>query len=358
MLELKIHFPKENSGHVLEFHKDRQDWGYAFDSDQNWQEICLTLDAFVENAPESGLILRIAAGSFEATTCGEILCYSELYTVLKNGINHFVFNTAEMNIEKPMHLERVRQVYFGGWGESGTVHFSITAPGLESTICTWSHMQNGKLTGYLDEGCLNMSVFHTLKSFNRDIMRSIHRTRDKELFITFEKCDKEIFCNGLELGAGDCYQSHRIAAYTKKYLCTDINPLGFSENEDNITYDVLDAERVAEKFPPETFDFVYSSSLLEHLPNPEKTVNGVYQVLQEGGVFICLLPTPFWRILNTIFYPYSEHLYYLQKQQLKKSFICWKKEDDYNNNIKGEPRKKENHFGRTHMEFLLQGERN
>jgi len=81
-----------------------------------------------------------------------------------------------------------------------------------------------------------------------------------------------------------------------------------------IKYDIMDAEKVGEQFAPETSDFVYSSSLLEHLPNPKKAVEGIYQILQEGGVFICLLPSPFWRILNTIFYLCCKYLYYFQKE--------------------------------------------
>lgn len=345
MLEFKIRFPTENTDCMLEYHGDRQDWGCTFDSEQNWQNACVTVDAFVENAPQNGLALHLAVGSLETNLGSGGLCYSEQYMLLQNGVNHFVFNTSEMNVERPMHMNRIRQVYFGGWGESGKVCFSVTAPGMDSAICTWMHVEKGNVSGRLDENKWNMTALHTLQTTKRDIMSSIHRTRDQELLRTFGKCEKGIFCNGLELGAGDCYQSYRIATYLQNYLCTDINPLGFPENGSNVMYDILDAEEAGERFAPETFDFVYSSSLLEHLPNPEKTIEGVYRILQDGGVFVCLLPSPLWRILNTILYPYSEYLYYLREKHLKSLFIRCKKPDDYNNNVKAEQKGKKKHLG-------------
>jgi len=339
MIEFKIQFPAENTFHALEFDGNWQDWGYAPDHEQNWKDACVIVDAFVENAPKNGLVLRLAVGSIETNLYDEGLCFSELYMVLQNGVNHFAFNTLEMSVEKPMHMDRIRQIYFGGWAESGKVRFSITAPGIGNGISMWQCMGSGNLIGRLDENKLNVSVLHTLQTTNRDVMSSIHRTRDEELLRTFGKCPKEAFCNGLELGAGDCYQSHKISTYVKKYLCTDINPLGFSAEEGSkVMYDALDAERVGEQFLPETFDFVYSSSLLEHLPNPQKAVSGIYKVLQEGGVFICILPNPFWRILNTILFPYSEYLYYLQKKSFENVFVCWNKPNEYNNNVKRPPK--------------------
>jgi SAM-dependent methyltransferase len=63
----------------------------------------------------------------------------------------------------------------------------------------------------------------------------------------------------------------------------DIKPL---ENVDL----VMDAETMSETIPHGTFDYVVSTSMLEHTPRPWKVVDSIASVLKPGG--ICLLSVP------------------------------------------------------------------
>jgi SAM-dependent methyltransferase len=53
---------------------------------------------------------------------------------------------------------------------------------------------------------------------------------------------------------------------------------------------VMDAETMGEHLPPDSVDFVVSTSMLEHTPRPWKVVDSVARILRPGG--ICLLSVP------------------------------------------------------------------
>ena len=346
---LQLQCPSDNSKFscMIKFddrNMDCVDWGYEFEHAQNYRHIGITICAFAENVPSNGLALRLAIGSKNIN--GQ-MDFSEQYMLFHNGINYFLFNSEEMTREHPTDLKRIRQIYFGGYGKQGTIYFNISAPGIDGVKpYTLDIQEKGNMIGRINEDQLSYDICTALKSTWRDIGSCIHRARDAEIKRTFCHCKSKCFNNGLEIGAGDCYQSKRIAPFVKKYLCTDLNESGFpKEYNDDITYSVLDAEKLKESFQPEIFDFVYSSSLLEHLPSPQKAIDGVYYVLQNGGVFVCLLPNPLWRVLNTLFWPYSQHKYSIRYKRLKQVYVNWHQPADYNNNIKLPNSKKIRRFG-------------
>lgn len=64
---------------------------------------------------------------------------------------------------------------------------------------------------------------------------------------------------------------------------------------------------IDEGFPFEdnTFDFVYSKSVIEHFYYPEKVMKEIYRVLKPGGVVVTL--TPDWEIIYKMFYEDFTH---------------------------------------------------
>ncbi len=61
-----------------------------------------------------------------------------------------------------------------------------------------------------------------------------------------------------------------------------------------------DAERVDEAFEPQTFDLVFSSNMLEHLPDPGRALRAMRTVMQDDGIAIHVVPSPFWKTTHVL----------------------------------------------------------
>lgn len=70
-----------------------------------------------------------------------------------------------------------------------------------------------------------------------------------------------------------------------------------------------DSERVVGSileipFPDNSFDYVVSSEVIEHTPDPKKAIQELYRVLKPGGVMVLTTPNKFWyfslRIANAL----------------------------------------------------------
>jgi SAM-dependent methyltransferase len=106
---------------------------------------------------------------------------------------------------------------------------------------------------------------------------------------------------GLELGAGDGFQSRLLTRYVSRLISTDYNP-NIMKNKGNelIEFHICDAEEVDKVFSKRQFDLVFSSNLLEHLPNPDRTLKGIYEVLKDEGITIHVMPNPFWKLCHLL----------------------------------------------------------
>ena len=56
------------------------------------------------------------------------------------------------------------------------------------------------------------------------------------------------------------------------------------------TYDMMDAQAIS--FASGSFDMVFSSENLEHLPKPADCIAGIRRVLDKGGIFVLGTPNP------------------------------------------------------------------
>ncbi len=76
------------------------------------------------------------------------------------------------------------------------------------------------------------------------------------------------------------------------------------------------------------FDAVIATHLIEHLENPEKTINEIYRVLKNGGV--CILSAPFIEH----FHPNPKDYYRFTQDSLKLLFKDFKKVEIYHHGNK------------------------
>jgi len=138
-----------------------------------------------------------------------------------------------------------------------------------------------------------------------DWLTYLHWIRKREIQEIFYKCPLRVFPVGLELGAGDGYQSSLLGAYVKHLLATDWDvSLLLERQTEALEVYQCDAEAVAETFAPASFDLVFSSNMMEHLPNPSAALRGIHSVLKEDGLSIHLMPNPLWKVADfSLFWP-------------------------------------------------------
>lgn len=119
----------------------------------------------------------------------------------------------------------------------------------------------------------------------------------------FSRCPRKLFGKTLELGAGDGFISDILADFTKELVCTDLNPARLAKtNHNNITFRICDAEKIDEYFGPKEFDMIFSSSLLEHLPDWHRALLGIHKLLADDGISIHFMPNRNWKIATILLY--------------------------------------------------------
>ncbi|HSD10774.1 MAG TPA: class I SAM-dependent methyltransferase [Candidatus Binatia bacterium] len=127
--------------------------------------------------------------------------------------------------------------------------------------------------------------------------------RQRMLQILFERVPLPCFDRCLEVGAGDGFQSAFLANYARFVVSTEIRlgKLVYPRRE-NTRYVYADAERVP--FRAASFDLVFSSHLLEHLPDLPGALLELRRVLRDDGMMVHVVPSRFWKLLDVgLFYP-------------------------------------------------------
>jgi SAM-dependent methyltransferase len=123
--------------------------------------------------------------------------------------------------------------------------------------------------------------------------------RRREIELIFGRCPHHAFSHALELGAGDGSQSALLAPYVGQLVATDFRPqITRLSACPNVTFATCDAERVDEQFLPASFDLIFSSNMMEHLPNPARALEGMRVVLRDDGIAAHVIPSPFWKFCH------------------------------------------------------------
>jgi SAM-dependent methyltransferase len=133
--------------------------------------------------------------------------------------------------------------------------------------------------------------------FHTDPLVALHQVRRSTIQALFASCPDRVFADALELGAGDGYQSTLLSRYAGRLVSTDYSPRILArQGTDRVQYRVCDAERVGECFAERSFDLVFSSHLLEHLPRVDRALAGIRDVLRDDGVTVHVMPSVFWKV--------------------------------------------------------------
>lgn len=133
----------------------------------------------------------------------------------------------------------------------------------------------------------------------------LHETRQKEIELVFGPLKQPSFRRGLEIGAGDGFQSDLIKPYVEELICTEYDQAKLrQEKKPGIVYKICDAEQLPKYFKAGRFDLIFSSNVMEHITAKEKVLADMAKLLSDDGLAINIMPGPFlkmsWLLL---FYP-------------------------------------------------------
>ena len=121
-------------------------------------------------------------------------------------------------------------------------------------------------------------------------------SRDIELSTALNLFPNNKHTKILEIGGGDGYQAQRMMKLGYDVISIDINPK-FPQY-----HPVKKVDGVHLNFPPNTFDVIYSSCVLEHVENMDLVFNEFHKILKDDGIMIHVVPSSSWTILTNFWH--------------------------------------------------------
>src|SRR3989344_1811185 len=99
-----------------------------------------------------------------------------------------------------------------------------------------------------------------------DWTQYLHAIRRMEIEIVLALLPKKQFTSGLEIGAGDGFQTTLLAPLVEKLVSSDLNFKRIKESlkVPGVSYKIIDADAIVGIFKADTFDLIFSSNVLEH----------------------------------------------------------------------------------------------
>ncbi len=135
----------------------------------------------------------------------------------------------------------------------------------------------------------------------------LHAIRKQEIAIVFSMLNNRRFAKGLELGAGDGYQTTYLTTRCDEFVSSDLNfdRLKQEYRVEGASYKKLDADNLAGVFPDRSFDFIFSSNMLEHLGNRESFLRETHRMLTDDGIAVHIVPGRWMKVSYLfLFYPH------------------------------------------------------
>jgi len=162
-----------------------------------------------------------------------------------------------------------------------------------------------------------------------------HRLRKKDIDIAFKEYPPSFFDKGLEIGAGDGFQSQFIKRYVKHLICTEYYKERLREIKhiDGIEYKIADANYLSDHFNEKEYNLIYSSNVLEHLSKIENVLDSMRRILKDDGIMIHIMPNRLWKILHIAMW-YLRYPKKIKKKLSRKKTTNKKKRQTLINNPK------------------------
>jgi 2-polyprenyl-3-methyl-5-hydroxy-6-metoxy-1,4-benzoquinol methylase len=123
------------------------------------------------------------------------------------------------------------------------------------------------------------------------------RLAELECILPEIKRDKPGRCNILEIGAGSGWQSKKLAENGYFVEAIDIDRSGYSKDR---VWPIINYDGKHIPFPDEYFDIVFSSNVLEHIPDVIAFQNEIKRVLKPDGISVHVVPSGSWRFWTSV----------------------------------------------------------
>jgi SAM-dependent methyltransferase len=101
----------------------------------------------------------------------------------------------------------------------------------------------------------------------------------------------------LEIGGGTGYQAKRLKEAGFDVASIDIAGCGYGGTRE---FPIVDYDGSRVPFPDGSFDIVFSSNVLEHVPDLAQLQREMLRVLRRGGYCIHVMPTGSWRFWTNV----------------------------------------------------------
>jgi SAM-dependent methyltransferase len=128
------------------------------------------------------------------------------------------------------------------------------------------------------------------------------RQRRREFAAVFAQVSPGSLGDMLEVGSGDGFMASLLAPLGKTLTTTEYAPGEASHGRE---LPRLRCSVTALPFAEASFDFIFSSSVLEHVRDRAAAMTELRRCLRPDGVLVHLMPSPTWKLLQlALYYPH------------------------------------------------------
>ena len=124
----------------------------------------------------------------------------------------------------------------------------------------------------------------------------LHKVRDFEIKAALVYFPEDVSKSVLELGSGTGYMIEKIRKRYPKVQGLEVSGSAYEYIDPDIT--VYDGKCLP--FKDGSFDIIFSSHVLEHVPHIGDYLEETARILKPGGVAIHIIPSSLWRFLTSV----------------------------------------------------------
>jgi SAM-dependent methyltransferase len=128
------------------------------------------------------------------------------------------------------------------------------------------------------------------------------RQRRREFAAVFDGVPAGGLGDGLEIGGGDGFLASLVAKHCRSFVTTDSYRPRLAEGEEVGALRRLVCDATVLPFADASFDFIFSSSLLEHVRDRPAAYREMHRCLRPGGLMLHIMPSRTWKLLQMILY--------------------------------------------------------